>query len=223
MRRIGIITASDEELQPFLDRLDTACVSRKAMLDFHKAEWNGRELILAYSGVCKVNAAIAAQVMIDTFGIDAMISAGTAGGIDSSIRVLDTVVSDRLAYHDVADDILTEFHPWLKESFFQADPSLLSLASSYALSSPYPIRIGMIASGESFVEGEIRDAIVRKLNPLAADMESAAVAHVCYANGVPFISVRTITDTAERDGIDSFDANCASASARCADIVLSIL
>ena len=75
MRRIGIITASDEELLPFLDRLDTACVSRKAMLDFHKAEWNGRELILAYSGVCKVNAAIAAQVMIDTFGIDAMISA----------------------------------------------------------------------------------------------------------------------------------------------------
>lgn len=193
------------------------------MCSILEAEWNGRELILAYSGVCKVNAAIAAQVMIDTFGIDAMISAGTAGGIDSSIRVLDTVVSDRLAYHDVADDILTEFHPWLKESFFQADPSLLSLASSYALSSSYPIRIGMIASGESFVEGEIRDVIVRKLNPLAADMESAAVAHVCYANGVPFISIRTITDTAEREGIDSFDANCTSASTRCADIVLSIL
>lgn len=51
----------------------------------------------------------------------------------------------------------------------------------------------------------------------------AAIAHVCYANGIPFLSVRTITDTAEHKGIGNFDKNCEMASERAAQIVLGIL
>ena len=32
---------------------------------------------------------------------------------------------------DVAEDVLTEFHPWLKENCFTADPRLLDAAKRY--------------------------------------------------------------------------------------------
>ena len=38
-------------------------------------------VVALFSGVCKVNAAIAAQILIDTYKVDAIINAGTAGGL----------------------------------------------------------------------------------------------------------------------------------------------
>ena len=49
-------------------------------------------------------------------------------------------------------------------------------------------------------------------HPLCADMESAAVAHVCHANGIPFLSIRTITDSADRSAAACFEENCRRAS-----------
>jgi adenosylhomocysteine nucleosidase len=43
-------------------------------------------------------------------------------------------------------------------------------------------------------------------------METAAAAHVCYANGVPFLAVRSVTDTEDDVGLGSFYENAAFAS-----------
>ncbi|MFQ7539400.1 MAG: hypothetical protein ACLRL6_19640 [Clostridium sp.] len=53
-------------------------------------------------------------------------------------------------------------------------------------------------------------------------METAAVAHVCYVNKLPFLAIRTITDTAEHKGIGNLK-NCAAASAISAEIVCAML
>jgi len=54
-------------------------------------------------------------------------------------------------------------------------------------------------------------------------METASIAHVCYVNRIPFIAVRTITDTATHSGIDNFEKNCDKASRISKDIVLGLL
>ena len=51
------------------------------------------EVVALYSGVCKVNAAIAAQVLIGSFGAEIIINAGTAGGMDERLEIFDTVIS----------------------------------------------------------------------------------------------------------------------------------
>lgn len=56
---------------------------------------------------------------------------------------------------------------------------------------------GRTVTGENFIVEEGRSFIKEKFNPLSVDMETAAVAHVCLAFGVPFISVRSITDTSD--------------------------
>ena len=70
------------------------------MLDLHgRGNIHGIAVVVLYSGVCKVNAAIAAQLLIDVFHVDAVINAGTAGGIDESVSLFDTVISTEVAYH----------------------------------------------------------------------------------------------------------------------------
>ena len=59
--------------------------------------------------------------------------------------------------------------------------------------------------------------------PLTVDMETASVAHVCYVNRIPFLSIRSITDTAAHDGIGDFEENCAKASQIAGDITVALL
>ena len=113
-----------------------------------------------------------------------------------------------MVYHDVAEDILTEFHPWLAENHFLADRHIL---------------FGTMATGEQFIEDGKRTEINEKFAPLSVDMETAGMAHVCHVNGIPFLSVRTITDTASHMGIENFEKNCEAASERAAEIVMGIL
>ena len=78
--KIGIICAGDEELAPFLPLINNCKITEKAMLRFYAGQIDGVEVIVLFSGVCKVNAAIAAQLLIDVFKVDIIINSGTEGG-----------------------------------------------------------------------------------------------------------------------------------------------
>ena len=220
MKHIGILCAGDTELAPFLEHMKGQQITEKAMLKFHTGTMN---VSAVYSGVCKVNAAIAAQLLIDMFHVDLIINAGTAGGMKERVQLFDTVISERVIYHDVADDILTDFHPWLKSNYFLADQELCAIARAYSRTSKHPVLFGTMVTGEQFIEDEKREEINQKFDPLSTDMETAGVAHVCYVNRIPFLAVRTITDTVTHQGIETFDQNCEAASEISAEIVLGIL
>ena len=82
---------------------------------------------------------------------------------------------------------------------------------------------GRMATGEQFITEEHRLEINRKYAPLSVDMETGSIAHVCYVNRIPFLSVRTLTDTAVHSGTENFERNCSQASAISKDFVLSLL
>ena len=223
MKHIGILCAGDTELAPFLEHMKGQQITEKAMLKFHTGTINHVNVSAVYSGVCKVNAAIAAQLLIDMFHVDLIINAGTAGGMKEGVQLFDTVISERVIYHDVADDILTDFHPWLKSNYFLADQELCAIARAYSRTSKHPVLFGTMVTGEQFIEDEKREEINQKFDPLSTDMETAGVAHVCYVNRIPFLAVRTITDTVTHQGIETFDQNGEAASEISAEIVLGIL
>ena len=68
------------------------------------------------------------------------------------------------------------------------------------------------AAGEPFITHHRRAKICAELAPLTVDMETAAIAHVCYVNSIPFLAIRCITDTAEHSGVEHFEQNCKRAS-----------
>lgn len=59
---------------------------------------------------------------------------------------------------------------------------------------------------------------LRGTRPLTVDMETAAIAHVCYVNIIPFLAIRCITDTAKHSGVEHFEQNCKRASDIAKDI-----
>ena len=223
--KVGIICAGDSELEPFLNHIHNCHITEKAMLKFYEGEINNIPVVVLYSGVCKVNAAVAAQILIDSYHVNTIISAGTAGGMKKTIKIFDTVISTQLAYHDVADDILVEFHPWLPSIYFNADEKLLAAAKKIVQNQVvnHPVIFGKMVTGESFIDKNMREIINKKYAPLSVDMESASIAHVCYVNNIPFISIRTITDTASHSGVENFEQNCDKASIISKDIVLAVL
>lgn len=223
MKNVGILCASDTELAPFLKAMKIDRIVEKTMLRFYEGTVGSLSITAAYSGVCRVNAAIAAELLIETFGVDAVVNAGTAGGMDPKIKLFDTVIAERSVYHDVAKDILTEFHPWMPSVYFSSDKELLSAARSYAEMVETPIFFGTIATGERFVENKHRERICRTFHPLAVDMETAGAAHACYVNGIPFLAVRSITDTVEDSGAEAFERNCERASEIASDVVVGLL
>ena len=223
--KAGILCAGDTEAGPFIEMVKGCRVSEIAMLKFYEGRIEGVEVVTLFSGACKVNAAIAAQILIDQYGCTAIINAGTAGGIDERLHIFDIVISTETAYHDVAEDILTDFHPWLDSIYFKADAYLLKVAGTVAEKAPAGSRVvfGRTVTGEEFIDENKRAYIWEKYMPLCVDMETAGIAHVCHVNGIPFISVRSVTDTPDQRGIDEFERNCEKASQISAEYVRRML
>lgn len=223
--KIGIVCAGDDEVAPILSMMKTEKISHKAMLKFYEGKLENQNIVTLFSGVCKVNAAIAAQILIDTYGCDMIINGGTAGSMDQHLKPFDLVVSTQTAYHDVDEEILTDFHPWMKSCYFQADEKLISLARNVAKKYMQDSQVvfGTMVTGEAFIEENEKKKILEKYAPLSVDMETASIAHVCYVNEIPFLAVRAITDCADEEAKDNFEENCKKASKKSAEFVRRML
>ena len=225
MKKIGIICAVERELKPYLDVLEKKVTTRYARITFYEGTIENIKVITLFCGVCKVNAAIATQILVDKYSVDFIIVSGTAGGLDNRLEIGDTVISTEIAYHDVADGILTKYHPWMPDIYFRADKILISLSENMIKISKLPqsVFFGRIVTGEAFIDQKGRAEINEKFTPLCVDMETAAIAHVCYANSIPFIAVRSISDTEEKRGENNFAINCDLASKNSFEVVKLLL
>jgi len=202
--KLGIIGPSENEINPFINKMSHIKTERHAKLDFHIGKYANLDVVALYCGVCKVNAAIAAQLLICNYNVTHIIVTGVAGAIDAKLNVFDTVISTEVAYHDVHEVILTEYHPWMESIYFKADAELSNglITANIGDSSVYA---GRIVTGEAFIDQDGRDIIIDKHNPLCVDMETAAIAHVCYANDIPFAAVRSMSDTGSESGVEAFE------------------
>lgn len=167
---------------------------------------NGPDVELVCSGVGKVNAARCATELILGSRPGCIVSTGVAGAMDERLRTGDLVIAAECAFHDIW---LGDDDGWMTERF-PSDGALLDKAlkaaavwesSDSCSSEKQPRRgrrafCGLISSGDQFYLGPEEDARIRSLLPdvLACDMESAAIAQVCRHYGVPFISMRIISD-----------------------------
>ena len=185
--RIGIIVAMDKELRQL------------------QQVFKDSDVIVEKCGIGKVNAALGAQRMINTYKPDCIISSGCAGGNGDDIDIQDIIVSSELCYHDVycgraIDDTTVYGQVQGLPARYQADPELLKKALSIK---PADIRLhqGLIVTGDWFVDSKekMREIIGHFPEAKAIDMESCAIAQTCYINKVPFISFRVVSDIPLRD------------------------
>lgn len=193
---IGIIVALDTEYNQLYQILADAREERHGAFTFLLGHVDDTEIVLTRCGIGKVNAACGATELIRTYSPSAVISTGVAGGIDSSLHVMDVIVSRHVVYHDVwcgeGDYGQVQGMP----SRFSGDEHLLSVARAVADDSP-AFHFGLICSGDKFITDRAELSAIKTAFPegLAVDMESGAIAQTCHLHGVPFLSFRIISDT----------------------------
>ena len=101
MKKIGIIGAMEVEVEALKKDMQISSVIRKAQMEFCAGTLNGMEAVVVRSGVCKVNAAVCTQILVDDFGVDAIINTGVAGSLNADINIGDIVISTDVVHHDV--------------------------------------------------------------------------------------------------------------------------
>lgn len=202
MTTIGIIGAFDAEVEKFIEmfEMDKEDSSREVYYKKIKDDL----LVVARSGIGKVNSAAMTQYLIDKYNVDLVINSGCAGSLLNKVGIMDVVISSYVTYHDFSPTRIMEYS-MPDNGKVQASTKLIKIAEdSIKKLDSYNYFIASICSGDCFVtSSEMRDAIYEATGCYAVDMESGSIGHICKQNSVPFVSIRTISDFA--DGEDDFE------------------
>ncbi len=220
--RIGIIGAMEEEIQLILNDLEIKSEQTIGMRKYYSGKLLNKDVVLVFSRWGKVAAASTATTLIQHFNVDLLVFTGVAGAADSSLRIGDVIISDRLVQHDI-DTMkfsgLQKFEiPLLGKSYFVVNDKLVDEAIKSAQSyidnmnkelkreilNEFGIKlpkvvIGTIASGDQFIADKSKiDHISSCIDNLKCiEMEGAAVAQVCFEHNINFIVFRVISDKAD--------------------------
>ncbi|MEZ4404126.1 MAG: 5'-methylthioadenosine/adenosylhomocysteine nucleosidase [Kofleriaceae bacterium] len=229
MTTLGVVSAMDEELAAVVAAADVDQVVTIGPRRFHRVARGGHHAILVVSRIGKVAAATTATLLIERFGVDAIVMTGLAGAVASHLEVGDVVVAEALLHHDLDARPLFPRHevPLLGRARLPTDPGLTArlaaAAAAFVAAVPAEVRAlgvtaprvhrGLVVSGDQFVASTDAVAALRAAVPeaLAVEMEGAAVAQVAWEHGVPVAVARVVSDRADHAASVDFARFLASA------------
>ena len=216
---IGIISAIPQEEHAFTDIFHLLEKRERHGFVISHGTLDGQTVVQIQSGIGKVNAAMAATLLLAEFDCRALIMAGVAGSLDPAIGIGDIVIGTLLVQHDygaMIDGRIKTYQagvgpfPGMEGpiGFAPGVDLLQQLRSvvtdldlpplSAALGDRVPhIHFGPILSGDTFVNcATTRDRLSAEFGGLAIEMEGAAIAQVAAQFGKPLVVVRAVSDLA---------------------------
>ena len=98
--KIGIIGAMEEEVTLLRDKIENRQTITIGGSEIYTGQLHGVDVALLKSGIGKVAAAMGATLLLERCQPDVIINTGSAGGLASTLKVGDIVVSDEARYHD---------------------------------------------------------------------------------------------------------------------------
>ena len=214
---IGIIGAMDSEVDTLFSNMTSKEKINLNNLTFYKGKLYNKDVVIVKCGIGKVNAALCTQLLILNFKVSKIINTGIAGAVGQGLKIYDFVVSTAALYHDFDVQFFGYKPgqvPGMPESF-TADKALADAAvaafEKTDFSKNLQIRRGLIASGDQFISGGEKKAfIVNTFHPQCVEMEGCAIAHTCYANNVPFVIIRCMSDTADESVKETYSEETAA-------------
>ncbi|SEA20262.1 adenosylhomocysteine nucleosidase [Pseudobutyrivibrio sp. ACV-2] len=148
-------------------------------------------------GVGKVNAAFQTADAINDVQPELIVNVGVAGGLADDL--------DRGAVAIGTDYVQVDMKTLLPENspVIESTPDyILEGILEVAKANNITYRAGRIATGDFVLyERRKRRAIKKEFNPIAFDMETAAVAQVATAKKIDFVGIRSFSDMANKKTI----------------------
>ena len=190
---------------------------------FSTGKLRGKDVVIAWTGVGKVNAAMTTTLLIEHFKPKEIIFTGIAGGVDPNLGPGDIVIAHKTAHHDMGTlwpeglffrGVKNPLNNMRNPVFFDADEELVKLArragektgfrNIITVDGPREPKVvtGIIVSGDAFVASEEKCKEFReKLGADAVEMEGAAFAQICYQREIPHVVIRCLSDNADSGAI----------------------
>ena len=214
----GILGAFDEEIKYLLTLVSNKTEKIIQQVKFTEGDINGHKVVVAQTGIGKVNAAITTTLMIEHFMPREIIFTGIAGGTNPVLSPGDIVIGQQVAYHDygtqTADSLMRRptRNPFtMRENpvFYPGDVRLVNIALKASAQAKFQklktssgerhpnIISGVIVTGDVFVASTPAVTELRtELKADATEMEGAAVAQTCSQQSQPLVVVRSLSDNA---------------------------
>ncbi|WP_163528149.1 5'-methylthioadenosine/adenosylhomocysteine nucleosidase [Halobacillus ihumii] len=204
---VGIIGPMKEEIEILHSDMEVEETKDIAGMTFYEGTLKGQHIVLVQSGIGKVNAAMASQLLVSHFHADKLINSGISGAIHPDVGLGDIVISTETVQHDM-DETAKGYEPGiiprLDKGYFKADKDLIALAEQAAKKLPEKVDVfkGLIATGDQFIaSAEKKEWIYETFNAYVVEMEGAAVGQVAYLNDVPYIVIRSASDDAGEEAV----------------------
>ena len=226
MKKIGIIFAMNEELIELKKYLNIEKEYNIFDLTFYESKINENDVVLVQSGVGKVNAARCAQILIDNIKVDYIFNIGVAGGVSESLNVGDIVIGEKLVQHDFDITAFNHEKGYIPNVgvYIDSDEYLLKVAQNIISKLNINILTGVIASGDIFcTDYMMSKKINTKFNALCVEMEGASIAQVCYLSHIPFLIIRSISDTPNNNNVITYEEFLEDSCKKVADLMFKIL
>ena len=226
--KLGIIGAMDSEVKALQDALTDRQTQEYAGMLFCAGKLRDLDTVVVKCGIGKVNAAMCVQLLKDVFQVTHIINTGVAGALHTDLNIGDIVISTEAVQHDFDLSPIgfqkAEIPPFGLVAF-PADALMQAVANQAAgaLLSDINVFNGRVCSGDQFIAGsEQKHRIITEFGGLCAEMEGASIAQACYANDLPFVILRAISDRADDSGGVSFAEFEAKAAQHCIAIVMKM-
>ncbi|MFT3932357.1 MAG: 5'-methylthioadenosine/adenosylhomocysteine nucleosidase [Chitinophagaceae bacterium] len=214
-------------------------------IKFTQGQLAGRKVVLAQTGIGKVNAAITTTILLDHFQPREVVFTGIAGGVNPLLQPGDLVVATQTAYHDFGtltpDSLVrraTRNPTTMQENpiYFTCDSNLVKKAVAAgqeavfekittATASRVPkVITGIIVTGDVFVASTLATQNLRSsLHADATEMEGAAVAQSCWQQKTPFVIIRSLSDDAGNNASMDVRSFYEIAARNSASLVISLM
>jgi adenosylhomocysteine nucleosidase len=145
----------------------------------------GNRVILLETGIGPVEAKGAFQALLKVYPrVDCMVNFGSAGMINSRLAVGDVFLADEIADAESGQILKTDLHMTDAIGLFLAGGDL-------------PVHRGrLLTTSEPVVKSSHRSRLGQRFQVGAVDMEAFALNHLAIEKGIPFASLKMISDRA---------------------------
>lgn len=206
--RIAIITAMAEETLPIFKKLGNVVAQNTISgVAISQIEYDGDTIYLATSGVGEIKAALAVQLLVDLFDVEAVLNFGFVGALNKNLEFCELVVPRRVVHYQfdvtgVDTDRVVGQYSGMSDNYFYLDETLIHNALANI---GKQMKLVTVASGDVFVtKNEDKHRLAKEFGADICEMELAGIAIACERNNVPLFSVKVVSDKADEGANVSF-------------------
>ncbi len=184
-----IAAATSEEIRETLKIADIERHRRHGGMHFFSGRLASRDILLVQTGVGPKKAGAAANKIVKDHAPQAVIAVGAAGATDPGLRVGDIVIASAMLHHTGQQ--------------FPADAAWSEKITRQLRALGMPVSRGDCYTAGTFIHtaGQ-KQQLYQSTGARVLDMESASLAKRLHPQGVPFINIRIISDTAGKDAFN---------------------